>query len=350
MNFHSFYSRQMKLPEIGVKGQKQLQQAKCLVVGAGGLGSSALSYLAASGIGTIGISDGDLLEESNLHRQVLYSSKDIGKQKAELAAQRLRDLNPLIEVISHPFRCTYENAEFLFSSYDLILDCTDSFRTKFLLNDAAYLLKKPLIRASLYQFEGELQVYLPERKDPCLRCLWQERPEDGCVGNCEQVGILGPVAGFFGVLQALEAIKFFLNMPNIPGKTTIFFDLTQHNKYELENERRQDCPLCGQNPKIHGLSENEVWEIVCIPSVFQHYCCVDIREPHEIHAAPVEQISLNMPLSTFDSSVLKKDASYLFFCQKGRRSASLVRKLREEGWENVYSLLGGASEILTAKR
>lgn len=341
MAFPSYYSRQIALPEVGLDGQKRLAEAKCLVIGAGGLGSPALLYLAAAGVGTIGVCDGDVLEESNLHRQILFTTKDLGKNKGELAAGRLKDLNPLIEVISYPFRFSKENAGFLFSCYDLVLDCTDNFRTKFLINDASFFYKKPLVRASIYQFEGQIQTYFCERGDPCLRCLWKEVPEEGCVGNCQQAGILGPIAGYFGVLQAVEALKLILKLPTLHSKETLFVDLIHYTQHKIECERRSDCPLCGQKPTIFDLIENYPWEVRFSKDVVDQFCWVDIREAEEVVSHPCPHMSIHMPLSSLNLASIDKNIPYLFFCQKGKRSASLVKKLRDLGWENVYSLIGG---------
>jgi molybdopterin/thiamine biosynthesis adenylyltransferase/rhodanese-related sulfurtransferase len=335
-----YYSRQIRLSEIGQQGQEKLKNAKCLVIGAGGLGSPALLYLAAAGVGTIGICDGDVLEESNLHRQPLYFAKDVGKPKAELAAARLKELNPFINVSSYAYRLTAENAQQLFSTYDLVLDCTDNFRTKFLINDAAYLLKKPVVRASIYQFEGQLQTYIPQRGDACLRCLWEDVPQEGCVGSCQQVGVIGPLPGFFGTLQAMEALKFFLGMPTLGAHEILFTDLIYYSQRTIAFEKKPSCPLCGNSPKIFDLKEREAWELK-FDEISDEYILVDIREPEETELDPYQGSHVKMPLSSFDETYLESHQNYLFFCQRGMRSARLVQALREKGIENVFSLIGG---------
>ncbi|MFI5335013.1 MAG: ThiF family adenylyltransferase [Chlamydiales bacterium] len=350
IDFNSYYSRQLLLPEIGVEGQKKLEQAKCLVVGAGGLGSPALLYLAAAGIGTLGICDGDCLEESNLHRQPIYFAKDLGKSKADLAAQRVKELNPYIHVTSHPFRLSSENAHSLFSQYDLVLDCTDNFRTKFLLNDAAYLFRKPLVRASIYQFEGQLQTYLPMRGDACLRCMWGAVPQEGCVGTCAQVGVLGPVPGLFGLLQAMEGIKYVLGMPTLGGGEILFFDLIHYNQQRIAFERKSSCLLCGNEPSIRHLAQREVWEIECADLRREGVTLIDIREEEETERDGYrEGAHEKMPMSRFDAAQLSETCEYVLFCQRGARSARLVQKLRSEGRENVYSLIGGVEALRTAE-
>ncbi len=347
MDSSVFYSRQMRLPEVGSEGQARLKKAKCLVVGAGGLGAPALLYLAAAGVGTLGICDGDVLEVSNLHRQPIYSAKDVGKSKADLAALRMRELNPLSRVISYPYRLSPENALSLFSLYDMVLDCTDNFRTKFLINDAAFFAKKPVVRASIYQFEGQIQTYLPERQDACLRCLWEETPQEGCVGTCQQVGVLGPVPGLFGILQAMEALKFFLKLPTLGAHEILFTDLLHYAQRAISFEKRKSCPLCGDSPSIHKISEKEPWELYkhdLEPSFFQ---LIDIREIEETTLSPyLAGACLKMPMSSFDATKLSSQTNYALFCQKGMRSARLTRALRSEGRENVFSLIGGIEALL----
>jgi sulfur-carrier protein adenylyltransferase/sulfurtransferase len=341
--FNEYFSRQMVLPEVGTSGQEKLQAAKCLVIGAGGLGSAALYYLSAAGIGTLGICDSDHLDTTNLHRQILYSIDELGLPKAELAAKRLRKLNPFNTINAYTERLTVLNCEHLLSLYDLILDCTDNFQTKFLINDAAFLFKKPLIRASIYRFEGQLQCFLSERNDACLRCLWPEIPRDECIGNCAETGVLGPLPGFFGTLQAMEALKFFLGLPMQPTNTILIYDLLSHSQQMLTLKRQTSCPLCGTDPEIRELSLKDTCEIepsACMSAEFQ---LVDIREQAEVSADPLIAFQcLHMPLSTFNEKSLSHDKKYLFCCQRGRRSLNLVTHLRSLGWKNVFSLSGGA--------
>lgn len=342
-----YYSRQIRLPEVREEGQQLLKNSKCLVVGAGGLGSPALLYLAAAGVGTVGICDGDILDESNLHRQPLYRFEDLGKKKAELAKERIESLNPFIKVECYPSHLTAKNAFFLFESYDLILDCTDNFRAKFLINDAAYFAKKAVVRASIYQFEGQLQTYVPEESSPCLRCLWEETPQEGCVGTCQEVGVLGPVPGYFGTLQAMEAIKYFLKMPTLPSHEILFTDLVSHSKQILSFQKNKKCPLCGESPRILHLVDKSDWEIESKNLNDYPFQWIDIREEEETCQAPCPGNNvLTIPMSTFDFRNLDPQISYLLICQKGKRSHSLVRALRAEGLSNVYSLIGGSEELV----
>lgn len=340
-----YYSRQILLPEIGPEGQKKLERGKALVVGAGGLGSPALLYLAGAGVGTVGICDGDRLEESNLHRQPIYSSQDLTKPKAELSKSRLAELNPNITLRSYPYRLTAENAAHVMGDYDIILDCTDNFQTKFLINDAAYFTRKPIVRASIYQFEGQIQTYLPQRGDACLRCLWAETPQEGCVGTCSQVGVLGPVPGFFGVLQAIEALKFFLGMPILKSGQILFSDLIGYTQQIVTIERNPHCPLCGDIPTIKHLVDKEPWKLHPSELKDGRFQLIDIREPDETKAQPYHGPCQHMPLSTFVPCNLHPETSYAIFCQRGMRSARLVQALRNKGMTHVYSVIGGIEHL-----
>lgn len=346
MGADSYYSRQMRLPEVGQAGQERLKNSSCLVIGAGGLGSPALLYLASAGIGKIGVCDGDTLEESNLHRQPLYSQESIGTSKALLAAERIEKLNPWIEVVSYPYRLRSDNALSLFSSYDLILDCTDNFRTKFLINDAAYLSKKPVVRASIYQFEGQLQTYIPKEGTACLRCMWEETPQEGCVGSCQEVGVLGPIPGYFGVLQAMEALKFFLQMPTLGFNEILFSDLIYYTQRIVSCDHKKECPLCGDNPTIQTLSEKAIWEVEHRELKSKSFQLIDIREEEEIEADPYPGGKIvHNALSAFDSQALSPEVDYLLVCQRGKRSGALVLTLRARGITNVYSLIDGVNGL-----
>jgi len=336
-----YYSRQILLSEVGKKGQQKLREGKCLVIGAGGLGSPALLYLASAGIGTLGVCDFDLVDESNLHRQPLYSSEDIGKPKAAVAVEKLKKLNPYIQCHAHPERFASKNAKELLSAYDIVLDCTDHFSVKFLINDTAAFANKPVIRASIYQFEGQIQFYDPRRGDACLRCLWKQMPQEGCVGSCQEVGVLGPVPGFFGVLQAMEAVKFFLGLELLASNEILFYDLLDCSQQKILIHRNPQCPACG--PKRSMIDDLTV-EITVqdLEKRIQEFQIVDIREPVETALAPLESLPhLKMPLSQFDPSNLQKGKKYLFFCQRGMRSRTLVSRLNEQGYDNVFSLSGG---------
>ena len=247
------YSRQQALKEVGAEGQAKLRAARVLVVGAGGLGVPVLSYLAGAGIGRIGIIDGDRLEASNLHRQPLYNFDAVGQPKAQLAAARLRALNPDVDVQIYGLRLTAANAAELISAWDLVIDCTDNFSTKFLINDVCVSARKPAILSSIYQYEGQLQVIRPDAHGACLRCIWPEATRDGLVGNCAEAGVLGPVPGVFGSLQALEALKILLGLPGQLGDELLVMDLLTLQISRMKARRAGEC-ASGRCARIPALS------------------------------------------------------------------------------------------------
>jgi molybdopterin/thiamine biosynthesis adenylyltransferase/rhodanese-related sulfurtransferase len=325
----SFYSRQELLKEVD---QERLSRARVLVIGAGGLGCAALEYLTAAGVGTITIVDGDPLEESNLHRQPLYDHAHIGRNKAELAAERLRRLNPFIALEAQPCRLTRTNAAEMVANHDLVLDCTDNFGAKFLLNDTCIAAEIPLVLASIYQFEGQLLIVQPG--GPCLRCLWPEAPDEGCVGSCAEVGVLGVVPGLFGVLQASEALKLILSMgsPLREGKM-LLFDLVSLGQQLVSIPLDPGCPGCGRGERDEPLEVDSADGLL-----------IDIREDYEIAIEPLPNATV-MPMSRFDLDALPKADRYVLVCAHGHRSAVLARHLREAGHPNFYSLAGGTSRL-----
>ena len=337
----NYYARQIRLPEVGPAGQAKLQAARVLVVGAGGLGCAAIPYLAAAGVGTLGICDFDRVEATNLHRQVLYAARDVGKPKAQLAAQFAQRLNPFIAVRAHAERLTAESAPALLQHYDLILDCTDNFPTKFLLNDTAVAMARPLVQSSIYQFEGQLHVVDPAARSGCLRCLWPDTPPEGCVGACADTGVLGVVPGVFGALQASEAIKFILGLGESLRDSTLLIDLRTNTVTRLRRHANPHCPTCGD-----GARTAEVDIDPFAPGRdLSTWIAVDLREEHEprppvpLGVAAWQHRPLSRASEWLDS--LDRDQNYLLVCGRGVRSASLARRLRAEGWSNVYSLAGG---------
>jgi len=351
----AYYDRQTRLPQVGEVGQQTLRESRVLVVGAGGLGSPALSYLAAAGVGTIGICEGDHLEASNLHRQTLYSHDTIGEPKAELAASRLREQNPFITVHTHPERLTPDSATSLFSDYDLVLDCTDNFPTKFLINDAAVITKTPVIFASIYQYDGQLFLVNTGDGGPCMRCLWPEIPEPGCVGSCAEVGVLGAVPGVFGAMQATEAIKFIIGLPGVLGHELVLFDCLTYAVQKIPFAKHALCPVCGDQPSIQTIDAanydpNADLEVEIIANQLSDYRLIDIREPDEVAADPIEGVAhecIAMSTWDLDSPPINRDAKYLLSCARGMRSKSLAGKLRERGYTNVYSVISGAEAFKT---
>lgn len=279
-----FYQRQTNLSEVGKEGQAALKKAKVLVVGAGGLGCPALQYLAAAGVGNIGVIDDDTVDISNLHRQVLYDYADCGQQKVQVAAHSLRQQNPFITINAYTERLSAKNAEVICKQYDIILDCTDNFVSKFLLNDAAYLLKKVLVRASVFKFEGMLETYVPHTEQACLRCLWPQMPEQACVQSCAQTGVLGPVVGILGAWQAMQALKVILGMQTEAGMSLV--NVFNNNLQFVQWPKNLNCQLCGVNATIKSLRPRRLIKVermfLCHPG--------ESRDPEKkLNFSPVSQ-------------------------------------------------------------
>lgn len=248
------YSRHIILKEIGGKGQKKLREARVLMVGLGGLGSPASYYLAAAGVGTLGIVDADTVDVSNLQRQILHRTADIGREKTASAADRLQAVNPGVTLEKHPIRLGKENIENIISSYDVVIDGVDNFPTRYLLNDACYFGNKPLVEAGVLQFLGQVMTIVPG-KGPCYRCVFPEPPPAGTIPSCEEAGILGAVAGTLGILEATEAIKLILGIGTpLVGRIMIYEALSGSFR-EVNIRRNPRCPLCGGNPSITELVE-----------------------------------------------------------------------------------------------
>ena len=250
------YSRTMILPKVGGRGQKKICESKALVIGAGGLGSPCAYYLAAAGVGTIGIADGDVVDLSNLQRQILHSTHDVGRPKTESARERLRELNPDVQVEAHSTRIAAANALSLIESYDVIVDGSDNFSTRFLVNDACVMAGKPLVHAGVFQFEGQIMTILPGQ-GPCYRCVFREPPPPGAVPSCQEAGILGAVAGVLGSLQAAEALKVILGVGNLLVGRILVMDLLAMRTRIVKVPKADDCPVCGAEPSIVELMDVE---------------------------------------------------------------------------------------------
>ncbi len=355
-----FYARQQILPMVGVAGQKKLKKAKVLVVGAGGLGTPALQYLAAAGIGTIGICEFDQLDVTNLHRQILYRHDQVGQPKIQLAEDRLRALNPFITIRQHPYQLTVTNVQKMISEYDLVLDGSDNFLAKYLLNDACVLAKVPLIIGSVFHLEGQLRFLKPAEKFSCLRCLWPDIPSQSCVGSCVENGIIGVVPGVVGTSQALEAIKFFLGLPTISSQSMIIYDFLQQTNRALTIPKDPACPLCATKPRIKKISAEHYVEVPApVTSVdielkilpwdeFNQYQLVDVREVTETKNNPVSYPKLKYwPTSQLKQKMKQfpPTGKYLLYCGKGFRSHRMAETLRQQGFKDVLSIIGGAPEV-----
>jgi adenylyltransferase/sulfurtransferase len=344
------YSRQTALREVGAAGQQKLRRASVLVVGCGGLGVPVMTYLAAAGIGRIGLIDADRLEASNLHRQTLYALADVGKPKAELAAARLRALNPEVEIDTRAVRLEAANAPGIVEPYSLIIDCTDNFSTKFMLNDTCVRLRKPVIFSSVYQYEGQLQVVRPERDGACLRCVWPEATRDGLVGNCAEAGVLGPVPGTFGSLQALEALKLLLDLPGQLTEELLVMDLLTLSVTRVRTPRAADCPdharTAHSAPADIELSFDSLEEALA-----EGFEVIDVREPHELARLATPCASArHIPLAQLLHNRPDMPAAnpYLLVCASGRRSLAAAQELRSRGYGRVFSLRGGIAALSRA--
>jgi sulfur-carrier protein adenylyltransferase/sulfurtransferase len=343
----SDYSRQLLLKEVGPKGQAALARARVLVVGLGGLGSPVLQYLAGAGVGYLGVVDADVLDASNLHRQPIYRLADVGRTKTELACKAVRDINPAVHVEAHAIRLDARNALELIRSYDVVVDCSDNFRTKYLINDAAVLAQRPAIFASVYQYEGQLQVYKPDANHACLRCLWPDAPADGIVGNCAEAGVMGPVPGAFGALQALLTLKILLNMSGQLAGELLLLDFMNFSNAKIKALRRSECgaPGCA---RIHELTPEEpgieVAAISASAAAARGLEVIDIRSAEEFAAQPsgVRHIPMNELLAHVEALEAGRDV--LLVCASGKRSLAAARQLRKHG-VRAHSLLGGMKNL-----
>jgi adenylyltransferase/sulfurtransferase len=343
------YSRQTVLPEVGAAGQARLAAASVLVVGAGGLGVPVLQYLAAAGVGRIGIVDGDRVEASNLHRQPLYGVDDVGRPKAAVAAARLARLNRDLRVETIEAQVTPANVDDLVARFDLVAECTDNFRAKFMINDAVLRAGRPAVFASVHQYEGQVQVYRPLPHWPCLRCLWPEAPRDGLVGNCAEAGVLGPVPATLGAMQAMQALKRLLGLDAGETPSLVTVDLLTLATQRLAARRNPACDHDAPGARAVAADAPLELEFATLAEALESGLeLVDIREAWE-HAVdpPGLEIPSRLPLSELMQGRARfpADGRYLVVCAHGVRSLSLTEHLRAEGQAEVYSLKGGLAAL-----
>ncbi len=352
------YSRQILLKELGEVGQQRLARSRVLVVGAGGLGSPVLQYLAAAGVGChengcLGLVDADVLEASNLHRQPIFELNDVGISKVSLARVAIHKINPQVQVEIHALRFNAANALALVSQYDIVVDCSDNFRTKYLINDAAVLANKPAVFASVYQYEGQLQVYKPQQDHACLRCLWPNATLDGIVGNCAQTGVLGPVPGTFGTLQALLTLKIILNMSGQLAGELLLMDFSTFSMTKLTAKRHTEChaPACARIKALEPDSPTEPTEPnieVVLPSfkaaLAQDFELIDIRDAKEVAAHPSNLRHIPMAALLDNPAQLSMTGQYMLVCATGKRSLATARTLRARGLF-VSSFAGGLAAL-----
>lgn len=356
------YSRHIQLGELGVDGQRRLAAARVLIVGAGGLGSPAALYLAAAGVGTIGIADFDRVATHNLQRQLLHNDATVGQPKVDSAAARLRATNPHIKVLTHPEGVTADNALALFADYDVILDGTDNFSARYLNNDAAFFAGRPLVFGSIFKFEGQVTVFHSAAGGPCYRCLFPEAPAAGSVPGCGEAGVLGALCGVIGSLQALEVLKLLTGVGQPLTGRLLTYDALAPQVQTLSLPRDPHCPLCGPSPTIRTLPACTA--VCAAPPPMSTDACpleitvtearqlldtaadrvqlIDVREPFEVAICQIPDSEL-IPLRQIPehATTLPKDRHLLILCHHGARSLRATEFLRARGYEAVSSIAGG---------
>ena len=356
------YSRHLIMPEVGMDGQLKLKNAKVLCIGAGGLGSPLLLYLAAAGVGRLGIVDFDVVDFSNLQRQVIHGSADVGKSKLESARTTIREINPNVEVMGYDARLTSENALQLFEGFDIIVDGTDNFPTRYLVNDACVLLGKPNVYGSIFRFEGQASVFYA-RQGPCYRCLYPEPPPPGLVPSCAEGGVLGVLPGIVGCLQAMETIKLIIGQGQTLIGRLLVFDALGMKFRELRLRKNPDCPVCGAHPTITRLIDYEQFcgirgeehtsDMSGVPEIgprevkqmideHQAFVLIDVREPHEFQVCRIPGSTL-IPLGEIPKRMHELDSAseIVVHCRSGQRSAKAVEFLMKAGFQKIHNLKGG---------
>ena len=355
------YSRHLIIPDVGMTGQKRLKNAKVLVVGAGGLGSPALLYLAAAGVGTLGIVEFDVVDESNLQRQIIHGQSDIGRSKAESARDSIKEANPFVEVRLHETRLEADNVLDIFRDYDLILDGTDNFATRYLVNDAAVLLGKPYVWGSIFRFDGQVSVFWAEH-GPCYRCLYPEPPPPGMVPSCAEGGVLGVLCATVGSIQANEAIKLITGIGDPLVGRLLIYDALELSFKDIRVRKDPECPVCGKNPTVTELIDYEEFcgvvsdeaqraaagstltpaELKQLLDDGSRIEVIDVREPAEwqINRLPGAKL---IPLGELPSRLteLPQTEPVVLYCKTGGRSAEALALLKQSGFSTARHLGGG---------
>ncbi len=359
------YSRHLLIPQVGKDGQLRLKNSAVLLIGSGALGSPAALYLAAAGVGRLGLVDDDVVDASNLQRQILHGESWIGKPKLESAAARLREVNPHVELELHPVRFTPDNAMEIAAKYDLIVDGSDNFSTRFLTNDTAFFQKKPLVYGAIHRFEGQTSVFAPHLGGPCYRCLLPSMPAPGSVPSCAEAGVLGVLPGIIGSIQAMEAIKLLLGIGTVPlGKLTIY-DALQSSFRTLTLRRDALCRLCGDHPEIHHVANAETtassnctltptdMESITTAELREKIAAgldgllIDVRQPEEYEVAHIPGSRL-IPLAELESQLdsLPKEQTIYVHCKAGGRSARAIQQMEKHGFQNAINVTGGMDQWL----
>lgn len=345
------YSRHFSLPGFGLDGQRKLKTASILCIGCGGLASSVIMYLAASGIGCIGIVDNDIVDESNLHRQLLFNTEDIGQKKILVATKRINKLNPNVQVNTYDTKLNESNALDIIKYFDIIIDCTDNFYAKYLINDACFEQKKPFIYGSIFQFEGQISFF-DGKTSPCFRCLFASPPSSNLVSNCTEEGVIGVLPGMVGTLQALEAIKHIVGIGNNLLGKLLFFDTLHIRTLTLEFAKSEKCPICIDKKRFHELTRPCIEECLSsfIPQpispqtlnrTLENVRLIDVREKYEHQICNIGGTLI--PFNSFKQAIknINKDKSIVIYCKSGKRSQEAAKLLLEAGFNNVFFLEGG---------
>jgi sulfur-carrier protein adenylyltransferase/sulfurtransferase len=354
------YSRHLIMPEVGMEGQQKLKAARVLCIGAGGLGSPLALYLAAAGVGTLGIVDFDVVDYTNLQRQIIHTTADVGRKKLDSAADKLKAINPFLNLRTFETKLTSENALELFSEFDIIADGTDNFPTRYLVNDACVLTGKPNVYGSIFRFEGQASVFATE-EGPCYRCLYPEPPPPGLVPSCAEGGVLGILPGLVGVMQATEVIKLILGKGEPLIGRLLLIDALGMKFRELKLRKNPDCPVCGKNPTVTklidyqefcgirgeekavetGIPEMTVEELKRRLDAGENLFVLDVREPHEYQICNIGGHLI--PLGDLPNRVNELDSSreIVAHCRSGVRSAKAVNFLQQAGFKKVHNLAGG---------
>ncbi|ASY18869.1 adenylyltransferase and sulfurtransferase [Candidatus Planktophila versatilis] len=358
------YSRHLIIPDVAMAGQQRMMNAKVLCVGAGGLGSPALMYLAAAGIGTLGIVEYDTVDESNLQRQIIHGQSDIGKSKAQSAKEKIAEINPYVNVITHEARLDNSNVMEIFSQYDIIVDGTDNFATRYLVNDACVLLKKPYVWGSIYRFDGQASVFWAEY-GPCYRCLYPEPPPPGMVPSCAEGGVLGVLCATIGSIQTTEAIKVLTGVGEPLIGSLMVYDALDMSFRKIKVRKDPNCPLCSDNPTQTALlpdyeafcgvlsdaaqeasagSTITVQELKSKIDAQENYYLIDVREPSEYEIVKIPTAHLIPKQGFIDGSVLAtlpQDRPIILHCKSGVRSAECLAILKDAGFSDASHVFGG---------
>jgi len=359
----SRYSRHLILPEVGMEGQRRLKAARVLCVGTGGLGSPLALYLTAAGIGTLGLVDFDVVDSSNLQRQIIHSTKDIGRKKIDSAEEKLSALNPAINIVKHDTMLSSANALDILKDYDIVADGTDNFPTRYLVNDACVLLGKPNVYGSIFRFEGQASVFATEA-GPCYRCLYPEPPPPGLVPSCAEGGVLGILPGLVGVIQATEVIKLILGKGDSLVGRLLLVDALNMRFRELKLRKNPECPVCGTNPTVtalidyehfcgivpetpqeknlkNGIPQLTVKELKARRDRGEDFFLLDVREPYEVQIAQIGGTVIPQNDVPNRLAEIPRDREIVVHCRSGARSQRIAEFLKQSGYTQVVNLAGG---------